>query len=336
MLGPADISDRIVRAGPLVGRVITAGSVAAREPHFDLFAESILPGQVHLRLADDDQATAVAQHFQRLLGRAVGGGRGGEDRGIDAETVSPGACLLPQVLLPGNDDSFRAHRRGQRAPGGCDVEREHARSAGTQESGNQQADESLSNDQHPLAQGGLQLPYGLKRNGRDGRVGGLPVIDAVRDVGGQHVGDRGVFGMKRAFGAADCNTITDAETRVARVDRLDDARGAIAERAGNLQTVTDFLDRRAPAERFGRVEYLPHLVRARARLLQQVHARLLDFHLLRADTDDGVGEAHQDAARWGSGERHVLQLEPAVLVLGNLLQMSSPRILTGLPASPNR
>ena len=117
------------------------------------------------------------------------------------------------------------------------------------------------------------------------------------------------------------------EPRVARVAPLHDPGGAVAQRAGNLEAVADFLHCGAPAERAGRVEHLAHLVRARARLLQQVHARLLDLHFLGADADDRVSEPHEDAAGRGGGRRDVLQLQSAVLVLGDLFQVSFLRHL---------
>jgi len=54
---------------------------------------------------------------------------------------------------------------------------------------------------------------------------------------------------------------------------------------------------------------------------------LLDLHFLSADADHGgVSETHENAARRkavGSGTS--CSLESAVLVLGNLLQSTSPR-----------
>jgi len=111
LLGPADVADRVVRAGPFIGRVVAARSVTAREADVDFLAEGVFPGEIHLCLADDDHPAAVAQDFQCLLGRSVGGGGRGEDRGVDAKTFRPRPDFLAQVLLAGDDDFFSAHRQ---------------------------------------------------------------------------------------------------------------------------------------------------------------------------------------------------------------------------------
>jgi hypothetical protein len=57
--------------------------------------------------------------------------------------------------------------------------------------------------------------------------------------------------------------------------------------------------------------------------LQEAHPSLLDLHLLGADADDRVGEAHQNAAGRRRGPGHVLQFESSVLVLSKLFHDES-------------
>ena len=132
--------------------------------------------------------------------------------------------------------------------------------------------------------------------------------------------------MKGALGAPDGDPVADTEAGVGGVDHCDDTGRAVTQRAGDLEPIAHFFHGRTPTQSAGGVQDFADLVWARSRLLQQVHARLLDFHFLRADADDGVGEAHQNAPRRSRGQGNILQFEAAVLILGNLLQSSSPAV----------
>ena len=85
-----------------------------------------------------------------------------------------------------------------------------------------------------------------------------------------------------------------------------------------MEPVADFLQRRLPAQCPGGVEDFADLIRAGLGFLEQIHPRLLDLHFFGADADDRMSDAHEQSPRRRRGPGHLLQFEPAVLILGDL------------------
>ena len=124
--------------------------------------------------------------------------------------------------------------------------------------------------------------------------------------------------MKSAFGSGAGHPVADTEACICRIDLLDNSGGAISERRGTFQSVSNFFQRGAPAERSGRIKDFAYLIRPSACFLQQVHFGLLDFHFLGANADHRVSGADENTARWRSGTRHLLHLHSAILILSDL------------------
>jgi hypothetical protein len=315
LLGPAHVADRIIGAAPLVARVIAARAVTARVANVDLLLVRMIPVEVHLRLADYDDASAIAQRRERLLGGCIARRGGREDDGVHAVAFGPRAHVLREIVLAQDDDGFSAHRLCIGGPRRRQIDGHHSHARGTQDAGDEQTDEPLTHDEHALAHSRIELAHGLQRDRGDRRIGSPPVLEPFGHARGEQVGHRDELRVKGAFGSTDCHAIADAETGIQGVDHLDHARGAVAEGRRHLEAVAHLFERGAPAERSRRVEHLAHLVRTCAGFLKQVHARLLHLHLLGSRADHGVRDTHENAAGWRGRLWHFLQLEPSVLVL---------------------
>src|SRR5204863_7752302 len=127
--------------------------------------------------------------------------------------------------------------------------------------------------------------------------------------------------VKRTLGAGAGDAVAYPKTSVRRIDRDDHPRGAVTERRRSFQPVAHLFQGRAPAQTAGGVQDFSNLIGTGARLLEQTHAGLLDLHFLGADADDRMGRAHEHAPGGRGWLRHLLQLEPAVLVLCDLLHV---------------
>src|SRR5207248_8957461 len=123
---------------------------------------------------------------------------------------------------------------------------------------------------------------------------------------------------KSAFGSGAGHPVADTEACIRRIDLLDNSGGAISERCGTFQSVSNLFQRGMPAERSGRIEDFAYLIRPSACLLQQVHFGLLDFHFLRPNADHRVTGADEDTTGWRSGTRNLLHLHSAILILSDL------------------
>ena len=129
--------------------------------------------------------------------------------------------------------------------------------------------------------------------------------------------------MKGAFRPSASHAISDPEPGVEGINRHDHPRRAVAERARALQPIAHFIQRGAPSEVARHFHDFADLVGAGARLLEQVHLGLRHLHLFGAAADDGMRDADKHTPGRGRGCRHVLELNPSVLVLGDLFHVVS-------------
>ncbi len=320
LLGPAHVADRVIRAAPLIRRIVPARAVRARETHVEFLVGKDAPRQLDLRDADIDQAAAVAQRVGALLDRCVAVGADTDHRGVDAVAVGPLANLVLQILRRRNHHPLGTHRGRVLAARLVEVHRHDARAVCLKQAGNQQADQPLPHHQHPIAKARLGLAHRLHRDGEQRRVGRLPHRHLLRHPGHEHVRHGDVLGMERALGAAARHAVADAKTGVAFIHRLDNPGRAVAERRRRREPVAHFFVGGLPADVPRGIDHLANLIRPGFGFLKQIHLGLLDLHFLSADRDDGVCRAHQHPARWRDGARHLLQFQPSVLILGNLFQ----------------
>src|SRR6266850_3607415 len=135
--------------------------------------------------------------------------------------------------------------------------------------------------------------------------------------------------MKRALGARASHSITNPETVIGRVNFNNHPRRAVAQWRGGLQPIADFFERASPSQSFCGVDYLAYLVWPRTRLLEQIHLRLLDFHLLGPDADDRMSRAHEHTSRRRRRTGNLLHLQPAILILCYLLHQKSATSVPG-------
>ena len=323
LLRPAHVADRIIRPAPFVSRVVTARPVAARIPHGNFLLVSVLPEQVHLRVAHHHDTSSIPQHIDGLFRRRIVLRRRRQHHRIDPEAVRPGAHFISEILLTRDDKLLRAHSLRKGLPRQSEIDRHHPHAVRTQQRRDEQADQSLPRHQHALAHRRLKLAHRLERDRNNRRVSRLPVLDAFRHLRRQHVRHGDVLGVKRALRPADGHVVADAKTSVQRIDGFHHSRRAVAKRRRGFETITHLVERRFPAERLRRIENLAHLVRPRLGLLKQVHLRLLDLHLLRAHADHRMRHAHQHSAGRRRGRGHVLKFQPSVLILSDLFQSLS-------------
>jgi hypothetical protein len=140
------------------------------------------------------------------------------------------AHFVGEILASEDDELFGADGLGDGAARFGEIDGHHPAAIGGEQIGDEQADEALADDEHAVAEARFELADGLEGDGGDGGVGGLPVVDAVGDFGGEQIGNGDEFGVEGAFGTAAGDAVADAEPGVGGIDRLDDARGAVAER----------------------------------------------------------------------------------------------------------
>ena len=317
---PAHVADRVIRAAPLVRRIVPARAVGARKTHVEFLIGKDAPRQLDLRDADIDHAATVAQRLGALLDRRVAVSSDTDHRRIDAVAVGPLANLVLQILRRRNDHPLGTHRRSMLAARLIEVHRHDTRAVGLEQAGDQQTDEPLPHHQHPIAETRLGLAHRLHRDGEQCRVSRLPHRHLLRHLGHEHVRHGDVLGVKRALGTAASHAVADAKTGVALVHRLDNPGRAVAERRRRREAVAHLFVGGLPADVSCGIDHLAHLVGPGLGFLEQVHLGLLDLHFLGADRDDRVRRAHQHPSRWRDGPRYLLQFQPAVLILGNLFQ----------------
>src|SRR5688500_2867781 len=102
LLGPADVADGIVLSAPLVRRLVAARPVGAGVTNLDLLAVKNLPLQIDLRVADDDEAAAIAQRFGGLLDRRIARRGSTQNDGVHAIAFAPGADFIEEVGAAGD------------------------------------------------------------------------------------------------------------------------------------------------------------------------------------------------------------------------------------------
>ena len=319
LLGPANVANRIIIAGPFVTRVVASRTVGAGIPHLQFLFVKGLPGKVRARVAHDHEPAPVAHHLRRLLHRRVALRRGANQGGIHPEAFRPDARFVRQILFPQDHSFVRAHRLAQRTARRHQVHRHHPRACGLQKTRHEQTDESLPHHQHAVSHSGFALSNGVERDCAQGRVGRLPVLNPVGHRRHQQIGQSQILRVKRALCARARDAVAQPKSAVCRIDLRHDTRGAVAQWGRRFKPVAHLLERGAPAQIAGGIQNSSHLVGTRPDFLQQVHFGLLDLHFLGADADDRVGRAHQDTAWRRDRPGHLLQLEAAVLILRDLL-----------------
>ena len=244
---------------------------------------------------------------------------GGADYGrIHAVTFGPEPDFVHEILLADDDDAFRAHRFGNTAARGQKINRKHSRAGCLEKIRDEQADQALPHHQDAVPQARFGLANGVKGNRAKRCVSGLPICNFLRNWRGEHVRHRDIFRVKGAFRPAARDAITDSKRPLRFIHRDDDPGGAIAKRARRFKPVANFVQGAPPAHVSGDFHDFAHLVWTRFGLLEQVHARLLHLHLFRAGADHRVRDAHENASGRGRRLRHLLQLDPAILILGDL------------------
>ena len=314
LLGPAHEADGVVQALRFVTRVIAPRAVGTGDLKAQLLVVEVRPRQFQAHDPDQDDAPALAAHLGGLMHRLIAAGGGGDNDRIHPAPAGEGPAHRHRVLTGGQVDGFGAKVARQGQLGRVEVDAQYPAALGAQQLHRQQANQPQTGDHHRLAQGGGDQADALQGDGADDSEGrGLvrhPVGDARAEVdrhchhlGVLAVGDDPVADGKARFtplpprggGVGGEGGGGRRPTGIHRLTIATDPRHhpdlAIAQGQGLLQLVAHRGQGRRQAVGPDLVQYLAHLVRLLAGLLQGIGLAEVDQHAFGAGGDQGAGGA---------------------------------------------
>jgi hypothetical protein len=112
-LGPAHVADRVVMPALLVGRVVAARPVGARDPELELLFVEGSPRNVESDGADDGDGRAVARQRGRELHRSAVVRRGTDDNRVGAVAAAQVPDPIFEALLAEDERLARAQAPGE-------------------------------------------------------------------------------------------------------------------------------------------------------------------------------------------------------------------------------
>ena len=319
-LGPAHVAGRVVVAVELVGGVVAAWSVGARQPQVELAIVVGSAREVELDVADDHDRRPIGGQRGGEADRVVGPrGRGADEHGVGAAGPARGGVDLA------SQGRFGAGLGGEVAEAAGEVDAEHRAARGEGDPGRELADQPETDHGDARADLDVGAAEPVHRDRAERGEGGVLEGDAVRDRRAEqprHDVDLGVVG---GAAARDREPVSGADPADARADLDGDAGGAVAERSELLEALANELDRRAHPLEAGALDHLAGLVGPGARLRDEALAGDVERRALGPGGDERRLDADRDGAGRQGGIGNLDELEASIAQApGDLPHRSSP------------
>ena len=307
-------------AALLVGGVVAAGPVGAREPQVELAVVVGPARDVEADVADDHDRGAVAGKGGGEADRVVGARR----RGADEDRVGPARPGGLAVELAAQRDLGARVGREVAEPLG-EVDAEHPAAGGERDPDGELADQAEADDGDARADLDVGAPEAVHRDRAERREGGVLERDPVGDRRAEQARDDVDLGVVGGAGAGDGDPVAGPDPADLAADLDRDAGGAVAERAELVEALAHELDGRADALAAGALDHLPRLLGPRASLRDQPLAGDVEGRALGPGGDERGLDVDRDRAGVERGVGDLDQLEATVAQpAGDLPHRPSP------------
>ena len=298
VFGPAHVGQRIVGAALLVGRVVAARPVRARDEEIELLGVHVGAVQVQANITDQHDPSLAPAHPERARDDGIGGRRGRDDHTVGAAAVAQPHHLIRVGAVVGAHRRVHAQLLGKGEPPGVEVDADDAAAVGAQQLRGDLSEHAQADYHKRLTQRRRRAAHALHGDRAERHRAGIVEADAVGNTGHQVLGNADDFGVMGALRTGAGHAIAGPDSFQPGADLDDDAGGGIAGRGAGAELPLDDVPRPVDAHRGdGLNDFLGVFGIARGKLPQR-QAAALQSAQLGPDGNAGPLHGHQCRSRF--------------------------------------